>query len=86
RGSAQATNAEQHTANTTTGDFSVISDLAFLCNPQKGVRKPVKNVMISGNVFRLFRGMSAVDKNQGRFLNLISPRIMFWEVDVVGSD
>ncbi|MFA5106509.1 MAG: TldD/PmbA family protein [Candidatus Micrarchaeia archaeon] len=77
-----------HTANTTTGDFSVISDLAFWCNPKSpagGERVPVKNVMISGNAFRLFNAFSPVGGNQGRFLNLISPRIMFEGVEIVGS-
>ncbi len=76
-----------HTANTTTGDFSVISDLAFWCNPKSGGAKriPVKNVMITGNVFRLFSDFLTVDKNQGRFLNLISPRIMFGNIEIVGS-
>ncbi len=84
-----------HTANMTTGDFSVISDMAFVCNPKnahgissKGAKSriPVKNVMISGNVFSLFNNLSFVDKSHGRFLNLISPRIMFEDVVIVGSN
>ena len=91
-----------HTANTTTGDFSVIADQAFLCSKGAngkgaagktgaspsgayiGSKKPVRGVIIAGNAFELLSKIKAVESQSGKFLNLISPRILFEGVQIVG--
>ncbi|MBM3229593.1 TldD/PmbA family protein, partial [Candidatus Parvarchaeota archaeon] len=53
-----------HTANTTTGDFSVVIDLAYLCQKGQGgsIKKtPIRGNILTGNVFSLLGGEMTVE-------------------------
>jgi len=70
-----------HTANPTNGDIGLEVTVAFLS--EMGVKKPVRNFMLSANVFDLFRDIEAVESKQQIQGDLISPRIAFRSVKVV---
>ncbi|MDD5340159.1 MAG: TldD/PmbA family protein [Candidatus ainarchaeum sp.] len=64
-----------HTANATTGDFGLEVSVAFLVD--KGRRTPVRGFMLSGNVFRMFADIAAVEKGVRTLGGLSAPRIAF---------
>ncbi|MEM4359456.1 MAG: TldD/PmbA family protein [Candidatus Bilamarchaeaceae archaeon] len=70
-----------HTANTTTGDFGVEVNLAFL--QKEGKREPVRDFMITGNIFNLFKNIYGIGKKQKRVSGFLGPRIAFSDVQVV---
>ena len=73
----------EHTANDLTGEFSVSVDRGFrIENGEK--TSPVRGNVISGNVFGLLNRIISIEKTQERYANLITPRIAFEEIQVVG--
>ncbi|MBI5158775.1 TldD/PmbA family protein [Candidatus Micrarchaeota archaeon] len=70
-----------HTANTTTGDFTVSVDCGYEIE-NGALSTPVLGAMISGNVFTLLEQISGIEKKQERFYDLISPRVAFKKMSV----
>ncbi len=74
----------EHTANDLTGEFSVSVDRGFeIRGGKKG--KPVRGNVISGNVFELVKGITAIEKKQERVGSFVSPRIAFEGIQLVGK-
>lgn len=71
-----------HTINCVSGDFSVSPNNAFLI--KKGVWKPLKNIMISGNIFQLFNSVEAISKTQRQDTLIRTPLLRFKDVQVIG--
>ncbi len=71
-----------HTANTVTGDFALSALNAF--KYKDGLRTPVRDVMISGNIFDLLKKVMMVGKKSRSDGGLSSPMIRFGQVQVVG--
>lgn len=71
-----------HTANTTTGDFGIEVNSAFLT--KGGKRRPVRDFMITGNIFKLFNSIYGIGKRQAKLGSFFAPRIAFSDVQVVG--
>jgi PmbA protein len=72
-----------HTSDPVSGDFGVDVDIAFLHNGGKKV--PVSNVLLSGNVFNLFKRIEIIGKGQQTQGGLVSPEIWFSGVHLVGK-
>ncbi|MFH1447630.1 MAG: TldD/PmbA family protein [Candidatus Micrarchaeota archaeon] len=73
----------EHTANDLTGEFSVSVDRGFAI--ERGERgAPARGNVISGNIFELLKRISAVEKRLERYANIMTPRIAFEIMDVVG--
>lgn len=70
-----------HTANTTTGDFGLEVNIAFLHKNKEKI--PVRGFLLSGNIFELFRNMKGLEKKTEVHNALIAPRIAFSSVRVV---
>lgn len=70
-----------HTANATTGDFGLDVSVAFLV--ENGKRTPVRGFMLSGNVFDMFAGIEALEKEVRVLGGLVAPRIAFKGLKVV---
>lgn len=71
-----------HTANTVTGDFSLNALNSF--HYKDGEKKPLRDLMISGNVFDLFKKAVMIGQ-ESRFDGQVkSPVIKFKDVQVVG--
>ncbi len=74
----------EHTSNELTGDFSVQANIAFeVKNGEE--RGPVKAALISGNFFELIKNIAGIEKKQQSTGILISPRIAFSDVQVIGG-
>lgn len=71
-----------HTANTTSGDFGVEVNSAFLI--KEGKREPIRDFMITGNIFNLFKNIYGIGKKQRKLGSFFAPRIAFSDVQVVG--
>ena len=71
-----------HTSNMTTGDFGVEVNAGM--HYKNGRQTAVRGFVISGNIFNLFNSIQGMEKGAGVFDNLISPRIAFSGVQVVG--
>ncbi|MBN2121734.1 TldD/PmbA family protein [Candidatus Micrarchaeota archaeon] len=73
-----------HTSDPVSGDFGVDVDIAFL--HKEGKRKiPVSNMLLSGNVFNLFKRIEAIGKEQHTHGGLVSPEIWFSGVHLIGK-
>ena len=70
-----------HTANLTTGDFGVEISAGF--EVKNGEKKPIRGVMMSGNIFDLFRKIEGIEKTRKEFYNLLAPRIAISGVDII---
>ncbi len=70
-----------HTVNPTSGDFSLNCENAYLVN--NGVLTPVKQVMISGNIYELFKNIIAIGRKPRSDGQVISPPIKFKNVQVI---
>lgn len=70
-----------HTVNPTSGDFSLNCENVYLVN--NGILTPVKQVMISGNVYELFNKIIAIGKKPRSDGQVISPPIKFKNVQVI---
>ena len=71
-----------HTANSLVGDFSVSIDVGFKVVDGE-IKEGVKGI-ITGNFFEMLHKIK-IEKKQERFLDLISPKIEFYDVGVVGN-
>ena len=71
-----------HTSNTTTGDFGIEVNSAFLT--KNGKREPIRDFMITGNIFKLFKNIYGIGKRQRKLGTFFAPRIAFSDVQVVG--
>ena len=72
-----------HTANPITGDFSVEASNSFLID--KGVKKPIKKAMISGNIYDLLSDAVAVGEETKQRGSFIVPKLLLHDVRVVGN-
>ena len=72
-----------HTANSLAGDFSVSIDVGFKVADGE-IKNGVRGI-IAGNFFEMLKKINGVEKKQERFQDLISPKIEFYEVGVVGN-
>jgi predicted Zn-dependent protease len=72
-----------HTSNTISGDFGVQADIAFFMRG-KGEKFPVTNMLLTGNIFNLFNSIVNVGDTQETWDDLISPKIWFSGVQLVG--
>ncbi|MBD3312132.1 hypothetical protein GF352_01600 [archaeon] len=71
-----------HTANTVSGDFALNALNTF--QYKDGERKPLRDLMISGNIFQLFKNAVMISK-ESRFEDEVkTPLIRFKDVQVVG--
>lgn len=71
-----------HTANTVSGDFALNALNTF--HYKDGERKPLRDLMISGNIFQLFKKAVMIGK-ESRFDDEVkTPLIRFKDVQVVG--
>jgi len=71
-----------HTANTISGDFALNALNAF--KYENGIRKPVRDIMISGNIFELLKRAVFVGKKPRSEGSLSTPMIKFENVQLVG--
>lgn len=71
-----------HSSNPETGEFSVIATPAWIVT--KGDLKPVKGVMVAGNVYDLIKKASFVSRETKVAGNFISPWVSFEDVRIVG--
>jgi PmbA protein len=67
-----------HTGNAVSGDFSVETRNAFY----KG--RPVKKIIIAGNVFELFRNLLGCGRDYKQVSSVLTPSIEFSDVKIVG--
>jgi PmbA protein len=72
-----------HTANAISGDFSVEGRNAFLI--ENGELKPLKSVMISGNVFDMLKNIDGAGKDVRRVGGIVTPSIRISEMSVIGE-
>ncbi|ODS34944.1 MAG: hypothetical protein A7316_04750 [Candidatus Altiarchaeales archaeon WOR_SM1_86-2] len=71
-----------HTANSLVGDFSVSTDVGFKI--ENGEIKGGIKGMIADNFFEMIK-KTGVEKRQKRHFDLVSPKIEFYDVNVVGN-
>ena len=72
-----------HTANAVSGDFSLEGRGAFIIK-DGCISKPIKQVMISGNVFDLIKKIDGLDTDTRMIGNVITPTIRVRDLKVVG--
>jgi len=72
-----------HTSDPVSGEFGVDVDIAFLHDRGKTV--PVTNVLLSGNIFNMFNGITHLGKSQSVHGNLVSPDIWFRKMHIIGK-
>ncbi len=70
-----------HTSNTTTGDFGLEVNIAFL--HKNGEKIPVRGFLLSGNIFRLLSSIAGLEKKKKVHNAVIAPRTAFSSVRVV---
>jgi len=73
-----------HTANEISGDFSVEGRNAFLIENGE-LTKPVKSVMISGNVFEMLKNIDGAGKDVRNVGGIVTPSIRISEMSVIGE-
>lgn len=71
-----------HTSNTTTGDFGIEANIAFLV--KNGKKTGARGFIISGNIFNLFNSIIGFEKKTYVYDNLITPSLGFSDVQIVG--
>jgi PmbA protein len=71
-----------HTANTTSGDFSVEANIAF--KVKNGYYSGTRGFLVAGNVFNVFSNIIGLEKKTKTFDNLISPAIACEGVQIIG--
>jgi len=72
-----------HTANAISGDFSVEGRNAFLI--EGGELKPLKSVMISGNVFEMLKNIDGAGNDVRNVGGIVTPSIRISEMNVIGE-
>lgn len=73
-----------HTANEISGDFSVEGRNAFLIENGE-ISKPIKSVMISGNVFEMLKNIDGAGKDVRSVGGIVTPSIRISEMSVIGE-
>lgn len=73
-----------HTANEISGDFSVEGRNAFLIENGE-LTKPVKSVMISGNVFDMLQKIDGAGKDVRSVGGVVTPSVRIPEMSVIGE-
>jgi len=73
-----------HTANEISGDFSVEGRNAFLIEHGE-LTKPVRSVMISGNVFDMLKNIDGAGKDVRNVGGVVTPSIRISEMSVIGD-
>ncbi|MBI4399210.1 TldD/PmbA family protein [Candidatus Micrarchaeota archaeon] len=73
----------EHTANELTGDFSVSVDIAFRIKNGE-INEPVRNFVLSGNVFTILNQIVGIEKKQEKYFDIVSPKIAFKDMQLVG--
>jgi PmbA protein len=61
-----------HTSNFDTGDFSVVTSVAWLSKDEKGIRE----MILTGNILNLLKGIKAEDSKYKQYNNAITGNIM----------
>ena len=72
-----------HTANPVSGDFSLDGRNAFLIKNGE-IREPIKQVMVSGNVFDLIKNIDGLDTDVKMAGNVIVPTVRVRDMKVIG--
>ncbi|WP_406658335.1 TldD/PmbA family protein [Methanolobus sp. ZRKC2] len=72
-----------HTANSISGDFSVEARNAFTIKDGK-IDKPIKSLMISGNIFDMLTKMNGAGKDIRKVGGTVTPSIRIESMSVVG--
>ena len=73
-----------HTANEISGDFSVEGRNAFLIENGE-LTKPIKSVMISGNMFDMLKNIDGAGKDVRNVGGVVTPSIRISEMSVIGE-
>ena len=73
-----------HTANEISGDFSVEGRNAFLIENGE-LTKPIKSVMISGNIFDMLRNIDGAGTDVRNVGGIVTPSIRISEMNVIGE-
>ncbi|WNY28675.1 Metalloprotease TldD [Methanimicrococcus stummii] len=73
-----------HTANEISGDFSIEGRNAFLIENGE-ISKPIKSVMISGNIFEMLKNIDGAGKDVRSVGGIITPSIRISEMSVIGE-
>lgn len=73
-----------HTANEISGDFSVEGRNAFLIENGE-ISKPIKSVMISGNIFEMLQKMDGAGTDVRSVGGIVTPSIRVPEMSVIGE-
>ncbi|MDL2261137.1 TldD/PmbA family protein [Methanimicrococcus sp. OttesenSCG-928-J09] len=73
-----------HTANEISGDFSVEGRNAFLIENGE-ISKPIKSVMISGNIFDMLQKIDGAGKDVRSVGGIVTPSIRISEMSVIGE-
>ncbi len=73
-----------HTANSISGDFSVEARNAFTIKNGE-ISKPIKSVMISGNIFELLQKISGAGFDARLVGGTVTPSIKLTDMKVIGS-
>ena len=71
-----------HTANTTTGDFSIEANIAFAM--KNGEATGMRGFLLAGNIFNVFNSIIGLEKRTETYDNLISPAIACEGVQAIG--
>ncbi|MCL7415862.1 MAG: TldD/PmbA family protein [ANME-2 cluster archaeon] len=72
-----------HTANPISGDFSVEARNSFVVEDGE-VKKPIRSMMVSGNVFQLLHNITGAGRDARCLGNIITPTIRVSGLTVVG--
>ncbi|TGC11603.1 TldD/PmbA family protein [Methanolobus halotolerans] len=72
-----------HTANSISGDFSVEARNAFMIKDGK-IDKPIKSLMISGNIFDMLTKMNGAGKDVRKVGGIVTPSVSIEGMNVVG--
>ena len=72
-----------HSSNPETGDFSVVATPAWYID--NGVLKPVRGVMLSGNIYEMLKNVEYIGKELDQKGHLVAPYIRLENVNVIAK-
>ncbi len=70
-----------HSSNPESGEFSVVATPAWLV--QRGELKPVRGVMIAGNLYSLLKDITALSREQIRKGTIVTPLVLFQSIRTI---
>lgn len=73
-----------HSSNPETGEYSVVATPAWLI--EEGELKPVRGVMIAGNIYEELKRIDMIGKEQEKWIHIISPPLRISELRVVSKE